>query len=119
MSPSLLDFLKHILHECNFIIRIVSKTNKNQFLDNEIECKAVVRSLEIIGEATKKLPLQFREENPKIQWSEMAGMRDVLIHNYFGVDYDLVWNVVTIDIPELQMELEIIIKTNINLLPLD
>jgi uncharacterized protein with HEPN domain len=114
MSPSLLDFLKHILHECNFIIDIVSLKNKEQFLASEIECKAVVRSLEIIGEATKKLPMQFREENPRIQWREMAGMRDVLIHNYFGVDYDLVWNVATNNILELQDELKLIIEASEN-----
>jgi uncharacterized protein with HEPN domain len=111
MSPSLLDFLKHILHECDYIIEVTVKENREYVLENETQSKAIVRSLEFIGEATKKLPLHFRNQNPQIEWSEIAGMRDVLIHNYFGIDYDLVWNVVTKDIPELQHELQRIIDT--------
>ena len=70
----------------------------------------MVRSLEIIGEATKKLPKDFRTQYAQVNWDEMAGMRDVLIHDYFGIDYDVVWNTVRNDIPELQNELERIIE---------
>jgi uncharacterized protein with HEPN domain len=78
-------------------------------LSKEIETRAVIRSLEIIGEATKKLPLDFRLLHSHIPWSEIAGMRDILIHNYFGVDYDIVWNVIHANIPELKQYLEEII----------
>ena len=109
MSPSLLDFLKHILHECDYIITLSSNRKREEVLDDETQSKAIVRSLEIVGEATKKLPPDFRTKYPHVEWSDMAGMRDVLIHNYFGIDYDLVWNVITKDIPELQSQLQKII----------
>ncbi len=110
MSPSLLDFLKHILHECNNIVDSSANKTREDVLDNETQSKAIMRSLEIIGEATKKLPHEFRTYYPQIDLKNIAGMHDVLIHNYFGVDYDLVWSVVTSEIPEMQHELERIIE---------
>jgi uncharacterized protein with HEPN domain len=109
MSPSLLDFLQHILSECSFVIRNTKEKSKEETLEDEVLTRALVRSLEIIGEATKKLPIDFRNQYPQVNWEEMAGMRDVLIHDYFGIDYDVVWNTVKYDIPELQNELERII----------
>lgn len=109
MSPSLTDFLKHIVAECDFIIRNTDSKTKEDILDDEVLTRALVRSLEIIGEATKKLPNDFRVKNAHISWSDMAGMRDVLIHDYFGVDYDLVWNTIRNDIPELHYQLSQII----------
>ncbi len=63
---------------------------------------AVIRNLEIIGEATKRLSTELKNMNPKIPWREIAGLRDVLIHDYMGVDVQVVWNVVTQDIPNLK-----------------
>jgi len=110
MSPSLLDFLNHILSECSFVINNTKGKSKDEFLRDEVLTRAIVRSLEIIGEATKKLPSDFRLSHPQVSWNEMAGMRDVLIHNYFGVDYDLVWSTVKNDILVLKSELERIIE---------
>lgn len=64
-----------------------------------------MRSLEIIGEAAKKVPDDFRSMHPAIEWRAMAGMRDRLIHDYFGVDFELVWDVVQTRIPELRSQL--------------
>jgi len=70
--------------------------------------RAFTRSLEIIGEAVKKLPAEFKDSHNEVNWKEVAGMRDVLIHEYFGVDYEIVWSVVKNDIPELKVQLGII-----------
>lgn len=110
MSPSLLDFLCHILEECGFILRVKSGRSRQQLLDDEVISRAIVRSLEIIGEATKKVPEEVKVKYPHVPWAEMAGMRDVLIHDYFGIDYDVVWNTISTDIPELHEALETIIR---------
>lgn len=110
MSPSLLDFLCHILNECDYLLRMSDGKSREQLLDDETNSRAIVRSLEIIGEAVKKLPDDLRSDNPQVNWRDMAGLRDVLIHNYFGIDYDIVWNVLQEEIPDLHEELAQIIK---------
>ena len=79
--------------------------SKDDFLDDETLKRAVVRSLEIIGEATKKIPADFKVKYPSIQWKNMAGMRDRLIHDYLGVDYSIVWDVMKNKIPELYQQI--------------
>jgi uncharacterized protein with HEPN domain len=66
--------------------------------------RAIVRSLEVIGEASKRLPAEMRNQNPAVEWSAMARMRDRLIHDYFGVDFDIVWRVLQTNVPALQKE---------------
>lgn len=110
MSPSQLDFLRHILNECDYLLRMSAGKSREQLLDDETNSRAIVRSLEIIGEAVKKLPDDVRSDNPQVNWGDMAGMRDVLIHNYFGIDYDIVWNVLQEEIPDLHDELVQIIQ---------
>lgn len=107
---SLLDFLKHIKDETAFILIHSQQLAENDFYENEVLQKAFVRSLEIIGEATKKLPPEFRENYPQINWKAIAGTRDMLIHNYFGVDYQIVWDIIQHEIPELDAELMRIIR---------
>jgi uncharacterized protein with HEPN domain len=84
--------------------------SKEQFLADETRKRAFVRSLEIIGEATKQVPENIRKKYPHIQWRAIAGMRDRLIHGYFGIDYDIVWDVVLNKIPDLQQSIEEILR---------
>jgi uncharacterized protein with HEPN domain len=83
---------------------------KEAFLRDETLKRAFVRSLEIIGEAVKQLPDEIKQRHSRLEWRAMAGMRDRLIHGYFGVDYDIVWDVVTNKIPELQQTVEHILR---------
>ncbi len=87
-------FLEHIMESIEDIEKFVKGLSKDYFLKNKEKQNAVVRSIEIIGEATKNLPLKFRKEHPEIPWAEIAGMRDRLIHHYFGVNLNRVWAVI-------------------------
>jgi uncharacterized protein with HEPN domain len=96
------EYLKHIRDECSYILSVSGEgLAKSDFLNDETIKRAVVRSLEIIGEATKKIPADFKVEYDSINWKNMAGMRDRLIHDYIGVDYSIVWDVIKNKIPEL------------------
>ena len=110
MSPSLLDFLRHIAHECDYLMDLKAGRDRGYLLDDPTNSRAIVRSLEVIGEAVKKLPMELRTKYPQVDWADIAGMRDVLIHHYFGIDYDIVWGVLQKEIPELQHELRRIIS---------
>lgn len=94
------------------LILIASSTslNKTEFVQDETLKRAYVRSIEVIGEAVKQLPNELRQKYDAIEWRAMAGMRDRLIHNYFGVDYDVVWDVVANKIPTLDAEIRLILK---------
>jgi uncharacterized protein with HEPN domain len=109
MSRSMLGFLQHILNETQYLMNRAKGITKAEFLEDGTLQRAFVRSLEIIGEATKQIPDDFREKYSHIEWRAMAGMRDRLIHAYLGVDYDIVWDVVTTKVPALQHEVERII----------
>ncbi len=102
MRKDPIEYLKHIHDECLFILSITSSNfSKEEFLMDEVKKRAVVRSLEIIGEATKKIPVDFKLQWSTITWKNMAGMRDKLIHDYMGVNYSIVWDVLMNKIPEL------------------
>ncbi len=109
MSPEPLDYLRHILDETEYIIEQTKVLNKDEFVRDGTLKRAFVRSLEIIGEAAKKIPEDFRQKNQHIEWRSIAGMRDRLIHNYFGIDFDIVWDVAVNKIPILQQEIKQII----------
>lgn len=95
-------YLKHILDAISNIEKFLENVDKENFLRNVEKQYAVLRGLEIIGEATKNLSEEIKKKNPRIPWKEIAGMRDKLIHQYFGVDLDLVWETVRTKLPELK-----------------
>jgi uncharacterized protein with HEPN domain len=110
MSRSPKNYLLHILDETLYLLEFSSNLAKEDFLEDKTLKRSFVRSLEIIGEATKNLSEDFRKSYPSIQWKRMAGMRDKLIHEYFGVDYDVVWDVIINEIPQLHSAILIIIN---------
>ena len=111
MSKEAKEYLRHINDECFYIISISENLLFEDFMEDETLKRAVVRSLEIIGEATKKIPADFKVKWNTIQWKNMAGMRDRLIHDYIGVNYAIVWDVVKNKIPNINKQiLEILIE---------
>jgi uncharacterized protein with HEPN domain len=105
MSKEPIEYLKHIHDECLYILTVSKNLSKDNFLDDETLKRAIVRSLEIIGEAAKKIPADFKVKWNLIQWKNMAGMRDRLIHDYIGVNYSIVWDVAKNKIPELEIQI--------------
>jgi len=105
MSKDPKEYLRHIQDECLYIISVTENLLFEDFMANETLKRAVVRSLEIIGEATKKIPVDFKVKWKNIQWKNMAGMRDRLIHDYIGVNYSIVWDVLKNKIPDMHKQI--------------
>ena len=110
MSHSGLEYLRHILSEADYLIDRSEGLGRDEFMRDETVRRAFVRSLEVIGEAAKQVPEELRSKYSHVEWRAMAGMRDRLIHSYFGVDYDIVWDVVTNKVPVMRQEIAWIIQ---------
>ncbi|AEH48263.1 DUF86 domain-containing protein [Parageobacillus thermoglucosidasius] len=103
-------FLEDILSAANKIQKYTKNMDYEAFLDNELVCDAVIKNILVIGEATKNIPEQIRQANPHIEWRKMSGMRDMMIHGYFSINYRIVWDVVINKIPTLKQEIEKLLK---------
>ena len=99
-------FIEDIQESIKNIEEFTKGLNSEKFSKDKLRQNAVIRQLEIIGEAVKNVPLQFRDKYPNIPWKDIAGFRDVLSHAYFGVNIDRIWNIVEKDLLNLKKEIE-------------
>ncbi len=104
------EFLKHILDEILFVTGETKGMTFSSFMKNETLKRACTRSLEIIGEAVKNLSSDFRKKHKNIEWKKIAGMRDKIIHFYFGVNWDIVWDVIENQLPDLKSKIKDLLK---------
>jgi len=103
-------YLQHIRDAANRISEYVEGIDEPSFKKSNLIQDAVIRQIEIIGEAAKNLSSQFRNSHPEIPWRELSGMRDKLIHAYFGVDLDRVWITAQDEIPALNSQIEALLS---------
>lgn len=95
-------FIEHILESIGYIQHYLKGITEKEFCSSVQLQDAVIRRIEIIGEAVKNIPVEIKNNYPKIHWKKIVGMRDILIHEYFGIDLELTWRVAKQDIPKLK-----------------
>lgn len=110
-----LVFIKHIRDSINDIESFTKNISKEKFMEEKLIQNAVIRSIEVIGEAVKNLPKNFKNKYEKIPWNKIAGTRDKLIHFYFGVDFETIWKVVEEDISYLKKQIKEILEKEENI----
>jgi len=104
------EYLKHILDEICFVLDKKKNLNEGIFMKDEVIKRAFVRSLEVIGEAVKNIDEDFKKTNREVDWKSLAGLRDKLIHHYFGVDYQIVWDVIENELSDIKTKIERILE---------
>ncbi|CAD6491836.1 MAG: hypothetical protein CHKLHMKO_00204 [Candidatus Argoarchaeum ethanivorans] len=97
-------FIEHILESIGLIENYTANKTISDFIESVQLQDSIIRRIEIIGEAVKNLPVEVKSNYSEVPWKKIAGMRDVLIHEYFGIDLELTWQVVQKDIPDLKRE---------------
>ncbi|MGB9935842.1 MULTISPECIES: HepT-like ribonuclease domain-containing protein [Thermodesulfovibrio] len=98
-------YIKDILNAIDSIEQFIEGMNYEDFIKDDKTSSAVIRKFEIIGEASKNIPVNFKKKYSDVQWKEMAGFRDKLIHFYFGIKYELVWETIKLKLPALKIRL--------------
>ena len=103
-------FLRHVLDEINFLLEHTRALHFEDFMDDGVLKRASARSFEIMGEAVKNISTDFRRKHKEIDWKNIAGMRDKLIHQYFGVNWNILWDVIKEKLPAVKVHLEKILE---------
>lgn len=101
-----LAYINHIHDSLLKITKYISTHNFNEFLNNDWDRDAVIRNLEIIGEAATNTTDEFKNKHPNIEWRKIKNFRNILAHDYADIDINVVWTIITINIPELQKQIE-------------
>ena len=110
MRKNIKIFLLHILESIERIDNFTKETSQEKFLESEIIQDAVIRRLMVIGEAVKNIPQSFKGKYPEVAWKKIAGTRDIIVHEYFGVDLMLTYRIIKKDIPELKEKISAILR---------
>ncbi len=105
-----IHFLQDILTSSEKILFLIENKSFDKFVQDWVIIDATIRNLEIIGEAVKNLPADLKRRYPHIEWKKIAGLRDVLSHEYFGINYNILWDIVKNKIPELKEQIKKIIE---------
>lgn len=112
MSRDYRLYLDDMKMSCEKIIAYTMGMTREEFLSDSRTFDAVVRNLEIIGESTKQIPQELRNQHPGVEWAKAAGLRNLIVHQYFGIDQDIIWDVAMNHIPALNAHLRIILTEN-------
>lgn len=110
MKRDIILFIEDIIENIELIESSIKNLTKGDFKLNKLLTDATIRRLEIIGESVKNIPISFRKKYSDIPWNKISGFRDVLIHAYFGVNLNRVWDVIKKDLPELKKEIKKILE---------
>jgi len=103
-------FLEDIIEAIERISEYIGDNSKEEFLNDQKTIDAVVRNIEIIGEAVSNIPEDLRNKNPQVPWKKIVGVRNIVIHKYFGVDTDTLWVIITKQLPEFKSQISMIMN---------